>query len=185
MKKLLNQPLFIVACIIVLGLAIRHFFLEPIVAKPAQAPAQLTTDAFFASRFADDKGVTQALSQYKGKILVVNFWATWCPPCREEMPELSKLHLAHAKDNVVVLGLSTDELDKVQAFSKESPVSYPLFAGEDAVMGLGQSLGNDRGVLPFTVIIRPDGSIAQVYFGRINEAVLAEGLMPIITAHQH
>jgi thiol-disulfide isomerase/thioredoxin len=185
MKKWLEKPIFIVACIIVMGLGIRHFFLEPIVAKPSNPPAQLSTNSFFASSFVDDKGVNQALSQYKGKILVVNFWATWCPPCREEMPELSKLHETHLKDNVVVLGLSTDELEEVKAFSKQSPVSYPLFGGGDAVMGLGQSLGNDRGVLPFTAIIRPDGSIAQVYFGRINQAVLAEGLMPIITAHQH
>ena len=185
LKSWLDRPLFVIACIVVLGLAVRHFFVEPIVAQPNAPRGQINTQMLFSSKLPNLSGQTQALSQFRGKSLVVNFWATWCPPCREEMPELSQFHQKYQDKNVVVLGLAIDDLENVQAFNQTQAVSYPLLADNDTAMALSQNLGNDRGVLPYTVVIRPDGSIAEVFFGQVNEAVLEQSVTPIIAASAH
>ncbi|MEY3882783.1 MAG: hypothetical protein RLZZ379_61 [Pseudomonadota bacterium] len=128
-----------------------------------------------------ENGVSQALSQYQGKIIVLNFWATWCSPCREEMPELSQLYEEYKSKNVVVLGVAVDELALVKEFSQATPVSYPLFAAENDGMNLTANLGNDKGILPYTVIIKPDGSVVKTFFGRINKALILASLKPLLT----
>ena len=187
MKKLIVQfiekPIVIVVLIVVFGFALRHFMFEPNVANPTPAMQQDSSEALFAAKFQDLAGNLQALSQYKGKILIVNFWATWCPPCREEMPELSKMQDQYRDKNVVILGIATDELVLVQEFAKAEPVSYPLFAADQAGMDLAQTIGNNQGVLPYTAIVRPDGSIANVYFGMINQATLEQTLIPIVDSN--
>lgn len=120
------------------------------------------------------------MAQWRGKLLVVNFWATWCAPCREEMPELSTLQKKYQDSDLVVLGVASDELDKIRSYSQENPVSYPLFAGDIDVMNISASLGNDKGVLPYTAIIAADGKVAKTYFGRVNQALLEETLVPML-----
>lgn len=111
---------------------------------------------------------------------MLNFWATWCPPCREEMPELSELHTEYNNKNVVVLGVAIDELALVKEFTQESPVSYPLFSAENEGMELASNLGNDKGVLPYTVIINTQGNVVNSYFGRINKTLISEALLPLL-----
>lgn len=165
-----------------LGFAIYYYFLNPnsTLNKPNNEYSKLSTKAFFAASLPDENGVTQALNQYKGKIIVLNFWATWCPPCREEMPELSQLHTENQSNNVVVLGIAIDDIGLVKEFTRETPVSYPLFAAEDEGMALGSDLGNDKGVLPYTVIINANGHVVKTYFGRINKALLEASLKPLL-----
>ena len=128
-----------------LGFAIYHFFLSPN-NRPSHSTG-LATQALFTANLPNENGVNQALSKYKGKIIVLNFWATWCAPCREEMPELSQLYEEYKSKNVVVLGVAVDELALVKEFSQATPVSYPLFAAENDGMNLTANLGNDKGVL--------------------------------------
>jgi peroxiredoxin len=137
---------------------------------------QASTAELFSTTLPDENGTPQALNQWKGKIIVLNFWATWCPPCREEMPELSALHTEYQDKNVVVVGISLDEIDLIKAFDEENNISYPLLAAEETGSQLAFNLGNDKSALPFTVIIKPDGTIANTYFGRISKALLDETL---------
>lgn len=130
------------------------------------------TQALFAASFPDAHGRTQALDQWRGQVIVLNFWATWCPPCREEMPELSAFHEKFRAQGVTVLGLSTDDAAKIHQFASETPTAYPLLAGDFEAMSLAESLGNDKGILPYTVVMRRDGSIAAAYLGRVNLSVL-------------
>jgi peroxiredoxin len=146
-----------------------------------ELPLQVSTQSLFAAKLRDESGTFQALGQWKGKLIVVNFWATWCPPCLEEMPELARLQDKYRERNVVVLGISTDELDKIQEFSREHPVSYPLFSGNLEAMELGISLGNDKGVLPYTVVINTDGTIAKTYFGQVDLKLLEQTLLPLLS----
>lgn len=178
-KKLLGYFANIVA-VLLIAFAVRYYLSDPALLQPDAG--SLSTQTLFAAKFSDVNGKPQAISQWKGKIIVVNFWATWCPPCREEMPELSQLQQQYRNRGLVVLGISTDELDKIQEFVKENPVSYPLLAGEIDAMNVGLSLGNDKGVLPYTVIIKSDGDIAKAYFGRVNQAQLNEALLPLMPA---
>ena len=185
-KKLLGYFANIVA-VLLIAFTVRYYlsgssFMQPGAETGLPNTQTLGTQTLFASKFSDVSGKNQAISQWKDKVIVVNFWATWCPPCREEMPELSRLQEQYQDRGLVVLGISTDELDKIREFVKENPVSYPLLSGEIDAMNLGLSLGNDKGVLPYTVIIKPDGSIAKSYFGRVNQALLKETLLPLMPA---
>lgn len=175
MRKALKIGLFIMA-VVIAGLATRHYLVNP-----AMESETLSTQALFASRLPDVSGQLQHLDQWRGKILIVNFWASWCVPCREEMPELSALYERYGAQDIVVLGISTDDLDKMQAFSKEVPVKYPLLAGDYDAIKLSELLGNDKGVLPYTLILGKDGAIAKSYFGRINQALLEEAFVPLLT----
>ena len=158
---------------LLVGISMRHFL-------PNSSTAPLATQALYAASFPDTNGTLQAISQWQGKIMVINFWATWCQPCREEMPELSRLQDQYRDRGVIVLGISTDDVDKIREFTKETKVSYPLLAGDMEAMNIGASLGNDKEVLPYTVIVQADGRIANTYFGRINQALLEKTLLPLI-----
>lgn len=177
MFKQLKMPLFYLALMMSIGFAIFYFFLNPQTQIVSQNPTPTSsTQALFTSNFPDEHGKPQALNQYKGKVIVLNFWASWCEPCREEMPELSDLHTAYKDKNVVVLGMAIEDVAGVNDFLKETKVSYPLFAADVQGMDIAASLGNNKGVLPYTVIIKADGSIAKTYFGRITKPLLEQTL---------
>ncbi|MCB5189076.1 TlpA family protein disulfide reductase [Methylobacillus caricis] len=161
------------------GLLIQNFATKPSLAPPVTVYA--STNTFFQSSFTDLEQAQQAASQWQGKLLVVNFWATWCAPCREEMPELSELHAQYQAQGVEVLGISLDNTEKMRGFAANTPVNYPLLAADSEGMAISASLGNDKGVVPYTVIIGTDGKIVKSYFGRISKALLEETLQPLLS----
>jgi peroxiredoxin len=176
-NKILS-PIGSLILITVLGFGIFYFFLNN---EPSQQSVnKVATDTLFSVTLPDENGKPQALNQWKGKIIVLNFWATWCPPCREEMPELSALHTEYQDKNVVVLGIALDEINLIKEFDEENNISYPLLGAEDTGGNLAFNLGNDKSALPFTVIIKPDGSIANTYFGRISKSLLEETLVRLL-----
>lgn len=139
-----------------------------------------STQALFAATFPDENGKAQALKQWQGKTVVLNFWATWCPPCREEMPELSALNTEYQSKNVVVVGIAIDEVGLIKEFTNETKISYPLLSAENEGMDLAASLGNNMGVLPYTVIIKADGTVEKTYFGKISKPLLEEALAKLL-----
>lgn len=167
------KHIFIGLVIIVSGLTIRHFVWGP-------ATPSLSSEALYSTSFPDAEGNMQTLEQWRGDILVINFWATWCPPCREEMPELSRLHEHYQEKGVTVLGIAAEEAAKIREFTQETKVSYPLLAGDMEAMNFGNALGNNRGVLPYTVILNRDGSVVKTYFGQVNHVMLEEALLPLL-----
>lgn len=181
MFKQLKMPLFYLALMMIFGFAIFYFFLNPqtqIVSK--QPTPTSSTQALFTASLPDENGKPQALNQYEGKVVVLNFWASWCEPCREEMPELSELHTAYKNKNVVVLGMAIEDVAGINDFLKETKVSYPLFAADVQGMDIATSLGNNKGVLPYTVIIKVDGTVVKTYFGRITKPLLEQTLKTIL-----
>jgi thiol-disulfide isomerase/thioredoxin len=143
---------------------------------------QRDASALFTAQFPDQNGAPQALAQWQGKVVVVNFWATWCPPCREEMPELSDFQDQYRDRGLVVLGISTDDVAKIGEFAKSSPVSYPLLAGDFRAMELAESLGNDRSALPYTVLLGRDGRVKASYVGRLELAELEKDVLAQLAA---
>lgn len=175
---MLKKTLFILASLILLislSLATRHFSVSRI-----NNNTNINTAPLYKASLIDMQGAKQNLNQYKGKIIVLNFWATWCPPCREEMPELSRLYQEFQNKNVVVLGLAIDDLALVKEFLQTSPVNYPIFITENESMELGTELGNDQGVLPYTIIIDADGNVIKTFFGRISKPLLEETLKTLL-----
>ena len=154
-------------------LLIQQFASKPRLAQPVDVYA--STASFFASQVTALDQQTQNLAQWQGQLLVVNFWATWCAPCREEMPELAALAQEYA-GKLTVLGISLDNLHTMQAFAQRTSMPYPLLSADIEGMALSSSLGNIHSVVPHTVIIGPDGKILKSYFGRVTRSLLAEPL---------
>jgi thiol-disulfide isomerase/thioredoxin len=118
----------------------------------------------------DDKPV--ALERYKGKPLIVNFWARWCGPCRTEIPELIRVRNAH-KGKLEVLGIGIeDKVDAVKEFARAYDMDYPVFVAAAKGIPLMKALGNNRGGLPFTVVIDRNGQVVLVRMGLMRKADL-------------
>ncbi|UCV10494.1 TlpA family protein disulfide reductase [Dechloromonas denitrificans] len=118
----------------------------------------------------DDKPV--ALERYKGKPLVVNFWARWCGPCRAEIPELIKFRNAH-KGKIEILGIGIeDKAEPAKEFAKAYEMDYPLFVAKEKGIPLMQALGNSKGGLPYTLFIDRNGQVVQKKMGLIKKADL-------------
>ena len=132
-------------------------------------PDQTQADAVLRLTLPDLDGRPQALAQWRGKVLVVNYWASWCAPCVEEMPTLSRLQREYAMRGVQFVGIGVDEADNLRKFLKATPVAYPVLVGD--VAGT-QTPGLQIRGLPYTLVIDRDGRIAAGRLGRIDEATL-------------
>ena len=118
----------------------------------------------------DDKPV--ALERYKGKPLVVNFWARWCGPCRAEIPELIKFRQTH-KGKVEVLGIGIeDKAEPAKEFAKAYEMDYPVFVAKDQGIPLMKELGNSKAGLPYTLFIDRHGQVVQRKMGTVRKADL-------------
>jgi thiol-disulfide isomerase/thioredoxin len=145
---------------------------------PGSHPAaNATPSVIYAAGFRDGQGANQSLAQFRNKLLVVNFWATWCAPCREEMPAFTRLQSRWAGRNVQFVGLAQDDPAKVERFGRELAINYPLWTGGDEVGELSKRLGNRLAVLPHTVILDPQGQVLEQRVGPYTEATLEERLV--------
>jgi thiol-disulfide isomerase/thioredoxin len=127
--------------------------------------------AIWAASFRDPEGRPRALGEFQGRIVVLNFWATWCAPCREEMPGFQRLQ-GRWPGRVQFVGVSAEEVAKVAAFARSLGITYPLWVGGDEVIELSKRLGNSAGVLPHTVVLDGTGRVAAVKVGAYREAEL-------------
>jgi thiol-disulfide isomerase/thioredoxin len=140
--------------------------------RAAGTPSPDPAADLLAQAYPDLEGRAQALSQWKGRPMLVNFWATWCAPCIKEMPELDALSRRYPR--VQFVGLAIDTSPNVAKFVAKVPVSYPLLTAGMGSIGLMRSLGNGPGGLPFTVILAADGSIRKQILGPVDPSVLDE-----------
>lgn len=130
------------------------------------------TDAVWPLRLQTPEGSSLALESFRGHPLLLNFWATWCPPCLREMPALDRVAAEQAARGWRVLGLAVDNLEPVRQFLARQPVRYPVaLVGAEGV-ALSRQLGNTQGGLPFTVLIAPDGRILKRKLGETSHAEL-------------
>ncbi len=120
----------------------------------------------------DVDGREQRLDQWQGKVLVVNFWATWCEPCREEMPEFVKAQTALGSKGLQFVGIAIDQPSKIRQFAQELKLNYPSLVGGYGALELSETLGNKIKALPFTVILDRDGQIAYTQMGPLKPGKL-------------
>lgn len=161
-KRFLSIALLIGLMFAAIGVYVSNRHISPI------APQNDAVQQLMSLSLTDSQGKPQQLSQWKGKFLVVNFWATWCAPCVQEMPELSSLQKELSKDNVQLLGLGIDSPTNIKAFAEKYDISYPLFSAGMEGTELSRRLGNQAGGLPFTILIAADGSLVKSYLGRLK-----------------
>ncbi|HKW80341.1 MAG TPA: TlpA disulfide reductase family protein [Casimicrobiaceae bacterium] len=116
----------------------------------------------------DAAGRPQPVAQWQGKVVAVNFWATWCAPCREEMPEFVRAQAEYGSKGLQIVGIAIDNADKVRQFSQQLNLNYPALIGGYSAMDLSRDLGNSLLALPFTVVLDRQGKVAYTHLGPVK-----------------
>ena len=141
--------------------------------RSSQAPAGDDLVDLWSQRFARPEGGELVMAELRGRPLLVNFWATWCPPCIKELPEIDRFASSH-EAQLRVVGLAVDSLAPVQEFLKRQPVGFAIGLAGFAGTELARSLGNDAAALPFTVLLDARGAVAQRKLGETRYAELED-----------
>ena len=162
---------------VALSAAVAGYFTYLWMERPGSVGAD-AAQVLLATSLPDLKGESQAIGQWKGKVLVVNFWATWCPPCLKEIPEFIRLQEQLGNRGVQFVGIAIDEKGKVEKFATSLGINYPILIGELEGITLARQAGNRLGGLPFTVIIDRQGRTAKIELGVLDE----RKLRPILEA---
>jgi len=139
-----------------------------------QAVAPDATADFWPRRFEQPGGGELAVQSFRGQPLLLNFWATWCPPCVEELPMIEAFWRDHAAKGFQVLALAIDQPSSVRRFLEKQPLSFPVGLAGLGGMDLVRSLGNSQGGLPFSVFFDKDGSIYRQKLGQLVQQDLVD-----------
>ena len=145
---------------------------------PPGAKPKLNPEALLEAKLPDMDGREVVFRTYLGKPLVVNFWATWCAPCVEEMPALNEM--AQSMPDVQFVGIGIDTVDKMRQFVDKIPVSYPLLVAGHGGIALLRELGNPSGGLPFTVMFDANGSMIDAVLGQVQPADLLDRIRILV-----
>lgn len=167
-----------IVLVAVMGLAagiLSHRQTRPSVAAEAASPA-------LQFRFPDMQGQMQDVAQWQGKILVVNFWATWCPPCLKEIPEFIKWQQEYRSRNLQFVGIALDDSEAVAEYLQRVAINYPtLIAGEEGSQ-LAYRLGNVINAVPFTIIVNQQGQILHRQPGELTKRQFLQVVQPLMAA---
>jgi thiol-disulfide isomerase/thioredoxin len=142
--------------------------------------SQQGAEAIFAANLPDIQGENQTVSQWQGNVIVVNFWATWCTPCREEIPEFIETQKKFGDQGLIFVGIAIDQEDKVKMFSEEFGINYPILIGSMDTWTLLTAAGNRHSALPYTVVIDRSGRIVETYLGRVNLQKMEKLVIPLL-----
>jgi len=135
-------------------------------AAPAPKRTLAATRPVFALQ--DREGKLRSITEWDGKSLVINFWATWCAPCRREIPMLRELHRARAGENVEVIGIAVDFRDQVVAYADRMQIDYPILIGEQEGLDAAEAFGVGMIGLPFTVFTDKQGRVVTAHLGELH-----------------
>jgi thiol-disulfide isomerase/thioredoxin len=146
----------------------------------AGAPDSGNVAQLMAASLPDMDGKSQALAQWRGKVMVVNFWATWCLPCLEEIPEFVRMQETLGNQGLQFVGIAVDDVVKVREFAVKHRMNYPILIGEMDAIEFTRVAGNERGGLPFTIIMDRKGRLIGTELGGLNEQELTAIIQPVM-----
>lgn len=153
------------------GMTARHFF------PPAE---KIRPSALPEFNLPDLSGHQRTISEWQGKILVINFWATWCPPCRKEIPDFIALQQKYADKNVQFIGIALEDKESVAEYIATTKVNYPILLGGDNGIALAQQLGNNVGAVPYTLIVNRQGQIIYRHPGELSKEQILDVITPLL-----
>lgn len=133
-----------------------------------EAPPVGDEFGLWALEFATPQGGILQMAALRGRPLIINFWATWCPPCVEELPLLNGFYQQNVANGMQVIGLAVDQLVPVQRFVSQKKIAFPIALAGLSGIDLSRKLGNANGGLPFTAMFASDGRLAQRKIGRLG-----------------
>lgn len=180
--------LFVVAAVLVIGGVVGGRYVadnvsqspNPQVAASDSARADAPAKRRPNFSLADLEGEVRQVDEWDGKVLVVNFWATWCAPCRKEIPFFNSLQTRYADKGLQFVGIAVDDARAVKRFMEVIPIEYPVLVGEDDAIPIAKAYGNRDGVLPFTVFIDRNGNIASIAKGGLTEEMTERTLLKLL-----
>lgn len=172
------QKGFLFVAVALASLAVGVWFRSPDL--PPASPPMAASPSAFETSLVNAAGGKGKLADWKGKVLVVNFWATWCPPCLKEIPEFIRMQSTYGGRGLQFVGVAVDEIGRVQQFVQAKGVNYPTLVGELDAMELGKALGNEMGALPYTVVFDRQGNIVKAELGGTDMAKLAPVIEPLL-----
>jgi len=148
------------------------------VAHYVYSPSNTAPAVHSVLELPDLAGISRPLQHWQGRVIVLNFWATWCPPCREEIPEFIALQERYQAEGLQIVGVAVDGPEAVRRFSDTLGINYPVLLGEVEGAQAMKDYGNPSGSLPFTVVIDPSGRVVARKLGTYRYAELETILKP-------
>jgi len=128
----------------------------------------------------DLEGKLRSIGEWDGEVILLNFWAPWCPPCREEMPAFMELHDQYGGRGLAVVGVTIDTVENAQTFIDTLGVEYPILIGEERGIAISRDYGNKVGALPYTVIIDRNGRIRESHRNAISYTEAEKAILPLL-----
>ncbi len=174
----MKKPLFIVLVAMIAfacGLSVRWLMSAPI--QQVDSPNQISLPDFALS---DLSGKQHNIKEWQGKVLIINFWATWCPPCLKEMPEFVELQNEYGSKGLQFIGIAIDDAEPVKGFIANKKINYPILLGEDQGTKIAHDLGNIVNTVPFTVIVDKKGHVVKSHMGELERDKLLEIVKPLL-----
>jgi thiol-disulfide isomerase/thioredoxin len=150
------------------------------ISRHTTAPPVSGADAIFALQLPDLENKSQSLKQWRGKVLIVNFWATWCAPCREEIPVFVKMQENYRSKGLQFVGISIDQADKTLQFASNFGINYPTLVGSFDTVEVSRAAGNQRRGLPFTIVLNRKGDIVATELGGVTREKLESIVKPLL-----
>ena len=142
--------------------------------------AEVRSAEFWGTSLPDLARQEQRLDQWLGKVAVVNFWAPWCPPCRDEIPGFIHLQESLGGQGLQIVGVALDDEDKVRAYADETGINYPILLGGLKAVDLGKAAGNRLGGLPYTVVFDRKGNAIATLVGGVTQDRLEALVSPLL-----
>ena len=149
-------------------------------APPPPQPTQLDVANRPAFSLPDLDGAQREFSEWDGKHRLINFWATWCAPCRREIPLLKAFQDQHGENGFQVLGIAVDYLEQVSSYAEQTEFNYPILVGQQDAMAVAESSGIEFIGMPFTMFVASDGEYIGAYIGELHQSHL-DDIVSIMT----
>jgi thiol-disulfide isomerase/thioredoxin len=160
------------------GISVRGLLSSPL--NQSSKTGQANQNPLPEFSLPDLSGKQRSIKEWQGKVLVINFWATWCPPCLKEMPEFAALQSEYSDKGLQFLGIALDDPEPVKEFIASHKINYPILMGQGQGTKLAHDLGNIVNAVPFTVIVNKKGLAVQRHMGELTREQLIKTVAPLL-----